>query len=233
MVLLLLYYVWRTLTSGTGAFALYSDEQLMTYLFGGNILRAFVFGTQSRRVALEINDGAFSQYLVKPANHFWYCYARELAGRILATISAAVEAAGISLLLDINFFWQTDPVLLSWFALAVLLAHILYYFLSYGMSLIAFWSREAMGPRFLFEWLLEFASGAYFPLDILKAAFARIFIFLPFAYLIFSPLSLYLGGSGPPGWIVAAWQLLWIAIAALSVFFLWRRGLRRYSGEGI
>ena len=234
IVLLIVYYLWTTLTAYTGRFAGYSHEEFMTYVFGVVLLRAFVFGTQSRRIAQEINEGGFTTYLVKPINHFIFFYFRELAERLLLIFSSIIEITIVSAILNVQFFVQTNRATLIWVFLAIIGAHVLYYLLSYAVSMIAFWSREAMGPRFLFEWLLEFASGAYFPLTIVGAFYFGILQLLPFMHLIFTPLAIYLGKL-TPGELprLIGMEMFWILAIGIITTTLWKKGLRRYSGEGI
>lgn len=70
IVLILLYYVWMSVSAATEKFLSYTTSELITYVILANILRSFIFGSQSRRIALEINDDIFSTYLVRPINHF-------------------------------------------------------------------------------------------------------------------------------------------------------------------
>lgn len=63
IVLILLYYVWIGVSSATGKFSSFTTNELVTYVLLANILRSFIFGAQSRRIAIEINDGIFSVYL--------------------------------------------------------------------------------------------------------------------------------------------------------------------------
>ncbi len=231
IILLLLYYVWIELTRHTGQFASFTREELITYVFLVNILRSFIFGSQSRRIASEINDGTFSSYLTKPVNHFLHFYARELAERLVLTFTAIIEVVILSLILDLNLLVPNSISIISLFLVSLFLAHVLYYILSYCISLLAFWSREAMGPRFLFEWLLEFASGAYFPLNIVSPFFFTILQMLPFMYLIFSPAMIYLDQYSALEIIFT--QILWIITSGLLAIYIWQKGLRRYTGEGI
>ncbi len=233
-VMLLLYFVWLTLTARSGAFAGYTRTELITYVFGINVLRAVVFGTQSRQVATDINDGSFSAYLTMPVNHFLRTFSSELAQRSVYLLTSTVEVCLFALLLNVDIFVQSDAVMLTLFFTSLVLASALYFMLSYLVSLFAFWSREAMGPRFLFEWILEFASGAYFPLDILPAGFLIFLKCLPFAHIVFLPMQIYLGRltiAGALLGIVA--QMFWIGAFGLVVMFVWRTGLQKYTGEGI
>lgn len=234
MILVVLYYVWNALSRGVGGFAGYEREELFAYVFGAIILRSVILGSQSRRIAMEINDGTFSKYLVQPVNYFWLVFWRDLADKSLNLLSAILEIAIFILITGAPVFLQTNSVNLLLLLISVIFAFILYFILSYLMSLIAFWSREAMGPRFLFEWFLELASGIYFPLNILPIVFFTFLSFLPFAYIIYFPLRIYLGKAD--GHDIASGLLLpiiWIAALGFFTRFVWIRGLKRYTGEGI
>jgi ABC-2 type transport system permease protein len=234
IVLLLLYFVWHTLTSPTGTFAGYDQNELVTFVLGANVLRSIVFGTQARSVAAEINDGTFSAYLVKPVHHLLFVFFRELAQRCLHTLTAVFEVAVFSALVDARILIQIQWHWLALFFVSTSLAMILYFLLSYTVNLIAFWSREAMGPKFLFDWFLEFASGAYFPLDILASGLYAVFASLPFFYLLYFPIQVYLGRM--PLRQVAGGiglQLIWIGLCILGARFVWAKGLMRFTGEGI
>ena len=234
IVLLLLYYVWKSLTYKTGMFAGYSEIELITYVFLVNILRSVIFGVQTRNIASQINQGELSKFLTMPINYFWYNFFLELAQRSIHLLSAIFEVILFALILKVNFFWQFNWQLLGLFLVAGILALFLYYILSYLVSLLAFWSREAMGPRFLFEWFLEFASGAYIPLDILRQAFFIALTWLPFFYLIYFPISIYLGRLTAPQILINfIWQISWIIVLGLLTKFTWQNGLRKYTGEGI
>lgn len=234
VVLVMLYYVWHSLAGEKGSFASYSELELITYVFIVNILRSVIFGTQSRELAQEINSGMFSKYLTMPLNIFWYNFFREAAQRIVNLISAIVEVFIFTLIIKADLFWQSG--LMNWglFMLSLIFALFIYYLLSFIVSMLAFWSREAMGPRFLFEWTLEFMSGIYFPLNILSTLWFSILIRLPFFYLIFFPISIYLG-TYDTGFIIRAFvqQLFWLLILSALAKVIWERGLRKYSGEGI
>lgn len=232
--LLLLYYVWLNLSQLVGRFAGYSTGELVTYVFGVHILRSLVFGAQSRLMAWEINDGTFSIFLVRPVNHFWFVFFRELAQRLIYFASAVFELAIFAYLTKASLMAPSNLQQFFVFLIACIGALFLYFVLSYLVSLFAFWSREAMGPRFLFEWFMEFGSGAFFPLNILSGGLFFTLQLLPFIYLIFFPMLIYLGRMNlPEAFTKMAFQLIWICAAGTIAHFTWRRGLRRYSGEGI
>ena len=56
IVLLLLFYVWRSLTLKTGTFAGYSDTELITYVFAVNILHQDQVDLSNRFAWIEDQD---------------------------------------------------------------------------------------------------------------------------------------------------------------------------------
>ena len=102
IVMLLLYFVWMSLTSKSGRFAGYAQTELITYVFGINILRALTFGAQSRQVAGDINDGSFSAYLIMPVNHLLRTFMGELAQRSLYAMTALAEVLLFAFLLKVD-----------------------------------------------------------------------------------------------------------------------------------
>lgn len=229
----LLYFVWFSLTL-KGKFAGFTEAELFTYVFGANILRSIIFGSQTRNIAEEINNGWFSRYLLMPINHFWFEFFRELAQRTLNFISSIFEVGIFILIAKPNFILEKNFSSLTFFFFSIILALFLYYLLSYLVSLVAFWSREAMGPRFLFEWLLEFSSGAYFPLSVFSEFLFFTLMSLPFAYLLYFPLSIYLEKMHNSELInFFALELIWIFVIAFITKYIWSKGLKRFTGEGI
>ena len=234
LVMLLLYFVWLTLTRKSGRFADYSQMELTTYVFGINILRSVIFGAQSRQVAADINSGMLSAYLTMPINYFSRTFSAELAQRSLYAITALGEVLLFSFLFKVDLLIQRDVAVLAFFMVSVALASALYFLLSYAISLLAFWSREAMGPKFLFDWVMEFASGAYFPLDILSVALFTVLVFLPFASIMYLPMQIYLGRAGMHGALKGiSLQCAWIALFGPAALWVWKRGLKKYTGEGM
>lgn len=235
LLLVLLYFIWFVLTNKSVNFAGFTQQELLTYVFGIHILRGWVFGGQTRRVAQEINNGTFSNWLIRPINPFFLHYFRELGERTVLLVTSLLEVAIFAYIVGAKFLLQADLSILSLWFISFIFAHILYYILSYIIHMFAFWSREAMGPRFLFEWILEFASGAFFPLVIIGGSLVGTIVYaLPFRFLVYDPLMIYLYKMPVSDMYITLYnQMLWMIVVGICAYGVYRRGLRRYSGEGI
>ena len=147
---------------------------------------------------------------------------------------AVLETIVFMFLFKVKFFYQADFKLILVVIFSIILANIIYFIISYLVSLIAFWSREAMGPRFLFEWILEFASGAYFPLDILSPVIFTFLLWFPFMYLLYIPMAIYLGRYDLSLALLSVFvQLFWISLLSALTYYIWKKGLKKFTGEGI
>ena len=79
----------------------------------------------------------------------------------------------------------------------------------------------------------EFFSGATFPLDILPLALQKVLYLLPFPYLIFFPIQVYLGkinGETLMGGLLVA--LFWVIILNFAMRWIWNKGLKVYQAFG-
>ncbi|MBI4217599.1 MAG: ABC-2 family transporter protein [Elusimicrobia bacterium] len=227
------YAFWSTLFQGRSQLAGYSISQMFTYVLGMNILRSLIFSDKTWEILREINTGRISYYLIRPISYIGYCSARDLADKIIHLFSAFLEVWIAVSLFNIPLYLPKSPVTLLAFLLSAVLAMILYFLMSYAVSALAFWTAESGGPRFCFELFLEFAAGAFFPLDVLPASLKSIFEFLPFASLLYFPLNIFLERASSAALLSGFLnQILWIAILSFVTRSLWKRGLKAYCSEG-
>ncbi|OGD85875.1 hypothetical protein A2Z23_00870 [Candidatus Curtissbacteria bacterium RBG_16_39_7] len=235
IVLLTLYFLWTAVIPGQGSIFGYQKAQILTYILGIHFLRSIVLTTSTYNVAAEITQGGkFFSYLLRPVSYAKYWFSVDLAYKTVEVIASSIEIAFIVWIFKIPLFFQTNPLFLFFALISIFLAIILNFYLGYLVALIAFWTPQAWGPRFLFDLLLSFFAGAFFPLDVFPEKAQLIFSSLPFPYLLFFPLKIYLGRIDPIGIFVGiAVSLGWILAAYFAIRYIWQKGLRIYEGGGI
>lgn len=232
----LVFFLWDTVFSDTNRVVFgYDRTEILTYVFGLLIVRAFVLSSRTIDVGGEISRGDLSNYLLKPINYFKFWLTRDLSSKFLNLNFATVEGVLLYLTLRPPFFIQKNPVFVLGFVISLILAMFIFFNLLFITSSVPFWIPEAVwGVHFLFTMItLEFTSGALFPIDILPQHLQRILYILPFPYLIFFPLQVYLGKmshlellkgiSISVFWAIA----LWILMNAV-----WKKGLKVYQAYG-
>jgi ABC-2 type transport system permease protein len=233
-VLFSLYFLWSALLGNEESVFQYSRSQILTYVLGMNILRALVLWSATDNLPSEIVHGQLSDLLLRPIRPIGYWAARDVAAKGLQLSSAVVEVALFALVASTRLYLPHR--LLTWVAFLASLggAIVLYFMMSYCLGLAAFWTSQSRGPRFCFDLVLEFSAGAYFPIDVLSSGWQAFLSWLPFPYLIFYPLNIYLDRVG--GAVIArtlCTQAVWIGVLWMMVNATWRRGMRTYAAEGV
>ena len=232
-IVIAFYAFWSTIFRDRSELLGYSISQMLSYVLGMNILRALVFSDKTWEMIREINLGKISYYLIRPISYIGYSVSRDAADKLINLISAIIEVTLAVMILKIPLYIPKNSAVLFIFAFTVLLAMILYFLMSYAVSALAFWTAESGGPRFCFELFLEFAAGAFFPLDVLPSFFRKIFEFLPFASLLYFPLNVLLERISRGALMQGiALQIFWIFVFTFVTRALWSRALESYGAEG-
>lgn len=231
--ILTLYFLWVSLIpSGTSLFG-YNQSSMLTYILGTSMVSSFVLSSRSSAVGDEINSGNLSNFLLRPINYFLYWFARDVGDKAMNIIFSIIELAVLFAILKPPLFIQTESLYLLLTFVAIVLALIMYFFFNFLLGLIGFWSPEVWAPRFIFTILLNFFAGGLFPLDILPKFIFSIFQLLPFTYLLYFPIKIYLGQLTIveifTGIIIS---LVWTLILYIIVQYIWRKGLKIYAAQG-
>jgi len=232
--LLVLYFLWQAaIPEGVTIFG-YDQAKILTYILGTSVIRSFVLSSRSIDVAGQIASGDLSNFLLKPLSYLKYWFAKDVTDKLLNLFFSLFEVSLIIIILKPPLLAQTNLSLVFLALLATILGIILYFYLSFLLSLLAFWSPENPWPvRFLFDIFVGFFAGGLFPLDILPKGIFLVLRVMPFSYLLFFPLDIYLGKLNL-GEIFIGFGIcfLWIIIAYQAVRIFFRLGLKNYAAWG-
>lgn len=232
--LLVLYFLWQAaIPEGQVIFG-YDQAKILTYILGTSIIRSFVLSSRSVDAAGEIASGDLSNFLLKPISYLKYWFAKDVTDKILNLFFSTIEISLIILLLKPPVIFQTNILFVIFAFLAILLGILLYFYLSFLLSLVAFWTPENPWPmRFLFAIFLEFFAGGLFPLDILPKTIFKVLNLLPFPYLLFFPLNVYLGKLTIVEVLLGLGiGLFWILISYQAIRFVFQKGVKSYVAWG-
>ncbi|MEJ2348027.1 MAG: ABC-2 family transporter protein [Patescibacteria group bacterium] len=232
----LVFFLWTTVFSNprTELFG-YNRDKIITYIFGIFILRALVMSARTVDISGEISNGDLTNYLLKPLDYFKYWFTRDISSKALNLCFVVVEVFLLSLFLKPSFFLQTDPVKIILFLVSIAFAVVMFFGLLVLANLITFWLPESgWGAQFLFIVIFaEYLSGAVFPLDILPTVIQNILYKLPFPYLLFFPLQVYLGKLSTAMILKGLlFSGLWMTILIFFMNYVWHKGLKRYTAVG-
>ena len=230
---LTIYFLWQVVVPPGKALLGYTQPLIATYILGTLLLESIVLSSRSYIVGSEINNGNLMNFLLRPINYFAYWFSRDLGDKAMNICFSIAELTIIFLILRPSLFIQTDIFYLSFFIVSIILSIFLYFFINFLLGLIGFWSPEVWAPRFIFITLLGFFAGSLFPLDILPDTIYNIVKFLPFSYLMFFPIKIYLGQLSfmeiISGLMISAF---WVFAIYGLVKIVWMKGIRSYTAYG-
>ncbi len=178
----------------------------------------------------EVVQGKLSPLLLQPMDPVW----RHVASHVSERAARLPFAAAILVLFFVLYpeaFWIPDLMAVLSFCLVVVLAFALRFIIQYTLALCAFWTERASALEDLWFLIYLFLSGLVAPLEVFPPAVRAVVEWTPFPYLVHFPASLLIGAPVDVGRSLSI-MVGWMALALGINRWLWRKGLRRYSGMG-
>jgi ABC-2 type transport system permease protein len=232
-IIVSLYYFWKALLGSKASFLDYSHEQMLSYVLAMNILRSFVFTGRGWELVGDISSGRISSYLVRPINYHGYSLALDLAQKTVHVLAAFLEVGFLIAVIRAPIYLPQQASTWLIFGISVIISSLIFFFLEFMVSSLAFWTSESGGPLFCFELFLQFAAGTFFPLDVLPARLQKALNLSPFPYMVFSPINIYLERiPHQEALCVLLIQGFWLMVFIWASEAVWHRGLANYSAEG-
>lgn len=178
----------------------------------------------------EVVEGRLSSKLLQPLDPVWHHFTGHLSERI-ARLPFLVLLLGLFFWIYPQAFWLPSVPNGLLAAIVIFMAFTLRFLMQYTFALLAFWTERATAIESFWLLFYLFLSGMVAPLELFPASIRAVVLWLPFPYLIHFPASILLGqvldvGHGLK--MILGWMLIFVLLNR----WLWRRGLKHYSGMG-
>jgi len=225
---LILMGVWIEASQG-GQFGL-SPVEFARYFLAVFLVRQFTIVWVVWDFERDVMEGKLSSRLLQPLDPGWHYFASHLGERF-ARVPFAFVLVGLFFWLYPQAFWLPSWGNFLLGSVATALAFVLRYIMQYTVSMLAFWIEKASAIEQLWFLIYLFFSGVVAPLEVFPPLARQIVEWTPLPYLVYFPASLFVGlpGNYLHGFLIT---LAWIALFYGLNRWLWRRGLRHYSGMG-
>lgn len=230
--LILIFYLWNAIFLNQRVVLGYSRNEMLTYVILISTAADIVFSSKIHELSGEILSGGIINQLLRPLSVIVNLILKEAADKFLNIVFTVLTVFGIVLFTKTTIIWQTDPMVLFVGAIFLILGTLSAFFLSFCISMVAFWTAEIWAPRFIYFILVFVLAGNYFPLDILPDKYYQILLFTPFPYFIFMPVKVYLHGLPPNVIQLLLIAIAWVVITWVSTIALWKKGMREFSFYG-
>jgi ABC-2 type transport system permease protein len=225
---LILMGLWAEAAQG-GQLSLSSTE-FVQYFLAVFLVRQFTVVWVIWEFEREVVEGRLSPFLLQPIDPVWRHFFSHVAER-LARLPFAFLLVGLFLLLYPEAAWLPSGGNLWLGLLAIVLSFCLRFMMQYTFALLAFWTERASAIEQFWFLLYTFLSGMIAPLAMFPEAVRAFVLWTPFPYLIYFPASILINNPQHV-WQGFATMGLWGGVFFAINRWLWRRGLRQYSGMG-
>lgn len=233
---LIVVFLWMAIYRQDPGMSLggFTLAEMVTYILGGGLINSFILTTaESNETSQGITEGVLSGLLVQPMSPYWVWFFRDMGTKIFLLLMGLLSYGVVFLFFRDLLIISIDPGTSAIFMISLGLAVLLQYFLFESLSLLAFWMENTYGIRFTMRVIMEVLGGAIIPISFFPGLLRDLFLALPFPYLVYYPMTIYLGKMSFDQAIHAlGTECLWIAGLGFVNFTLWKQGLKRYVAQG-
>lgn len=227
------YFIYKALYSAGGNINNYTLSDMVTYVSIGWISKSLYLNYMDHDIADDVRNGGIAIDLIKPVDYQFLNYARGM-GQSLFRLLFFTPPIVIATFLLYPVKGPSSLYNLFLFFISTFLSILLYVGLNFFIGLIAVYTISIEGILYPKNMIIELFSGLLVPIDWFPLSFQYVSSLLPFKYIAFIPLSLYLGRINE-GIIYRALliQLIWVIllfIAGRILWFICRRKITIHGG---
>ena len=208
----------------------YSLSKMIEYQFWILIFDLFVRSHFfSQNISADIRLGKISAFLLYPFSFINYQLSLFLSDKLIQAFIGA-----FALFLTVVSGWLNLPptVLFLKAGIFILMVSSFLFFTQLIIGFIAFWLEETWSLNVSARFIIAFFSGSIIPLDLYPDLMAKILLWTPFPYLTYIPVRILMGEPVDFRFSLSV-LLVWLFVLFFIVQWIWRKGLRLYTGAGI
>ena len=226
------YFIWKAIYEHSASIEGFDFAHLLTYVGVGWIIRSFYFNSIDQELAYQVTEGRLAMDLIKPVN-IQMMYVARAAGESIFRLGLLTIPTALVLFL----VYPLRPPASAWHAGAFLLSVVLSFFIvaaiNFAVGTFALRLQSILGLLRAKFFLLELFSGLLLPISFFPEAFQKVFKLLPFEYISYVPMLIYLGKLNGGGLVRAlGWQVFWVVVLLAIGDGLWRWSSRKVIIQG-
>lgn len=233
ITLIIYYYLWQSIYNYSGAEVIkgFTFAALISY-YAINMIVGFCTWTfVDEELEDNVRHGHLIGYLLRPVNFIYWHFMFETGFNLLAILLEVIPLFIIAIV-----FFKMHIAGIGYFALffiSLFLASILNYLIGYMVGITAFWFKRISGIRRMRRALVSFLAGGLIPLSFFPQNIQTISHYLPFEYIRYVPINIYLGGLSylESGKLIGL-QVVWILVLFFIANLFWKRALKKFAGAG-
>lgn len=223
--------LWINIYAGKEMIGGYSEKEMITYVLVNGILGIYIFYSNIRDIINRwITRGFLSYWIIKPINIPILWFTEDVSRRIFNFLLSLVPF-GIVMIFFADYL--VLPQKIFSFIFVFILAGIINYLIYHLIGVCAFWMENTQGMVKLAYIIITIAGGSLVPLSLFPGIIGKVFSILPFKYLFYVPMQIYLGKIGNMEILYSIGiEIVWIILLYALAKLLWIKGIKKYSAMG-
>ncbi|MGA2629600.1 MAG: ABC-2 family transporter protein [Terriglobia bacterium] len=226
------YFIWKAIYEHAASIEGFDFGHMLTYIAVGWIIRSFYFNNIDQDMAYAVTEGKLAMDMIKPVSLQLMSVAIAF-GESLFRLALLTVPTAVVLLLVYPIRRPASAIHFAGFFASVLLSFFIVAAINFTVGTFAIRLKSILGLLRAKYFLLELFSGLLIPISFFPEIFQKIFSVLPFQYISYIPVLIYLGKiSGVAILKSLALQVFWIGVLLAVGAAMWRWSSRKITIQG-
>jgi ABC-2 type transport system permease protein len=228
-------FIWQAVFAGRDTINGQNLPQILTYYGVAAVINYLIFDSADWNLQMLVHTGRFLTFMLRPFSHRFFAFAQKVGHRLLGLW---VEFIPVYLLFLLVFKIPLIPARPFWTVISILLSFWMLFLINYCIGLAAFWLTKTEGMRRMFQIFRDILAGVFIPLTFFPDFLQKVFFFLPFQYVTYVPIQVFMGSYRLGGITFSIPEI--VGLQALAVLIMWliseillQLGIRKFTGVGI
>ena len=226
------YYLWMAIYGSSGQTTLggLTQQEMVVYVFMVYVTSSVVFSSISTIVSDDVVKGTVAMNLIKPIDYRISLVAMAAGNMVYRFLIPSVFIwVGLELY-KIKVLGLAPVTVLGvlLYLLSCIMSFLIYVLFDFCFGMIAFFTTYIFGMRMAKEALLSFLTGQLIPISFFPDVIQKVFEFLPFSSMVYTPVMIYLGKyTGNTLVYMMLRQAVWVVILYAAGSLIWRKVTKR------
>ncbi len=226
------YFIWKAIYEHSASIEGFDFSHLLTYVAVGWVIRSFYYNNIDQQLSVQVMEGKLAMDLIKPVNTQMMYVAQALGESVFRLVMLTLPTAVI---LALVFPLRLPASFLNFaaFLVSVLFSFFIVAGINFSVGTFAIRLKSILGLLRAKYFLLELFSGLLIPISFFPETFQKVLAVLPFQYISYVPVLIYLGKLQGLAILKAlAIQLFWVVALLAAGDGLWRWSSRKITIQG-
>lgn len=226
------YYLWMAIygSSPNATIGNLTENEMVIYIFMVYVTCSMSIVPISDWVSEDVVKGTVAMNLIKPID-----YRMSLVSMAFGTAIYRFLAPGIFVWIGLEIYkvqvlgmelvsLQTVVI----YFISCMMSFFIYVFFDFCFGMVAFFTTYIFGMLMAKEALLSFLTGQLIPISLFPIGIQKIFDFLPFSSMVYTPVMIYLGKyTQTELWQALGIQFFWVIFLYLLGSIIWKQVTKR------